>query len=110
MITRNDPCWCESGQKWKKCHYPDPGKTDAASLRQEYLKKYGILLKTPEQIEGIRRACRLAATILDKTCRMAREGITTNELNAYAHALHIEAGAIPAPLGYGTPPFPTSIC
>jgi preprotein translocase subunit SecA len=21
-ITRNDPCWCGSGKKWKKCHYP----------------------------------------------------------------------------------------
>ncbi len=21
-LGRNDPCWCGSGQKWKKCHYP----------------------------------------------------------------------------------------
>ncbi|MGB9637593.1 MAG: SEC-C metal-binding domain-containing protein, partial [Microgenomates group bacterium] len=26
-IGRNDPCWCGSGKKWKKCHYPDPGPT-----------------------------------------------------------------------------------
>jgi preprotein translocase subunit SecA len=26
-IGRNDPCWCKSGKKWKKCHYPDPGPT-----------------------------------------------------------------------------------
>ncbi len=24
-IGRNDPCWCQSGKKWKDCHYPDPG-------------------------------------------------------------------------------------
>jgi preprotein translocase subunit SecA len=24
-IGRNDPCWCGSGKKWKKCHYPDKG-------------------------------------------------------------------------------------
>jgi len=24
-IGRNDPCWCGSGKKWKKCHYPDSG-------------------------------------------------------------------------------------
>ncbi len=24
-IGRNDPCWCGSGKKWKKCHYPDEG-------------------------------------------------------------------------------------
>lgn len=22
-IGRNDPCWCESGKKYKKCHYPN---------------------------------------------------------------------------------------
>ncbi len=21
-LHRNDPCWCGSGKKWKKCHYP----------------------------------------------------------------------------------------
>jgi len=24
-IGRNDPCWCGSGKKWKKCHYPNSG-------------------------------------------------------------------------------------
>jgi len=24
-IGRNDPCWCGSGKKWKKCHYPQQG-------------------------------------------------------------------------------------
>jgi len=24
-IGRNDPCWCGSGKKWKKCHYPQVG-------------------------------------------------------------------------------------
>ncbi|MGI5827869.1 MAG: preprotein translocase subunit SecA [Patescibacteria group bacterium] len=24
-IGRNDPCWCGSGKKWKKCHYPQTG-------------------------------------------------------------------------------------
>ena len=22
-LGRNDPCWCDSGKKWKRCHYPD---------------------------------------------------------------------------------------
>ncbi|MBI2009702.1 MAG: preprotein translocase subunit SecA [Candidatus Chisholmbacteria bacterium] len=25
-IGRNDPCWCGSGKKWKRCHFPDKGK------------------------------------------------------------------------------------
>ena len=24
-VGRNDPCWCRSGKKWKKCHYPALG-------------------------------------------------------------------------------------
>ena len=24
-MSRNDQCWCGSGKKWKKCHYPDEG-------------------------------------------------------------------------------------
>lgn len=110
MTSRNDPCWCGSGQKWKKCHFPHLPSTKANRLAEEYRKKYGILIKLPEQILGIRKACQLSASILDKTCRMAKAGITTNELNAYAHKLHLQAGAIPAPLHYGSPPFPKSIC
>ncbi len=76
----------------------------------KYKKQFGILLKTPEQIEGIRRSCKLAASILEATCRMALAGVTTNQLNDFADQLHRKAGAIPAPLGYGEPPFPKSIC
>ncbi len=108
-ISRNDPCWCGSGKKWKKCHYPD--KIDPKNtLAKKYLDTYGIILKNPAQIEGIKRACKLAAEILDKTAKIANAGVTTNELDAYAHKLHKEANAIPAPLGYGEPPYPKSIC
>lgn len=24
-LSRNDPCWCGSGKKWKHCHYPELG-------------------------------------------------------------------------------------
>lgn len=109
MISRNDPCWCGSGLKWKKCHYPAEKKTRKLKA-ESYFKQWGIVLKTPEQITGIRKACQLAAFILDKTCKKASAGVTTNELDAFAHKLHIEAGASPAPLGYGTPPYPKSIC
>lgn len=111
MIGRNDPCWCGSGQKWKKCHFPElSNKMGLDKLAEKYYKQYKILLKTPEQIAGIRIACQLAAEILDKLCQMAKEGVTTNELDLYAQKLHQEAGAIAAPLGYGHPPFPKSIC
>jgi len=110
MIDRNDPCFCGSGKKWKKCHYPEKPPTSHLEMKERYAKKYGIILKTPEQIDKIRDACRLAATILDALCKEAKEGVTTNELDRLSQKLHLEAGAIPAPLGYGEPPFPKTIC
>jgi methionyl aminopeptidase len=110
MIERNDPCWCGSKQKWKKCHYPKVPPHDFATMTRDYKKRYGIILKTKEQIQGIRRACHLAATVLKKTCEMAKVGVTTNALNAFAEDLFKKAGAIGASLGYGEPPFPKSIC
>lgn len=108
MITRNDPCWCNSGKKWKKCHYPQQQKNlyDPTA----YKKNYNIILKTPEQIEGIRHACQITKNILDKLAAKASAGITTNELDQLSMQLHKEAQASPAPLGYGSPPFPKSIC
>lgn len=108
MIGRNDDCWCGSGKKWKKCHFPQEAKAD--TLKDFYQKKYNITLKTEAQIQGIRAACHLASSILEETCQRAREGVTTLELNDFANKLHQQAGAIPAPLNYGQPPFPKSIC
>ncbi len=106
---RNKSCWCGSGVKWKKCHYPKLPIIQHPQA-QEYFKKYGILLKTKEQIAGIRAACQLTAFVLEETCKQAVAGVTTNELDRFAHRLMIEAGASPAPLGYGSPPYPKSIC
>lgn len=83
---------------------------DFQTLHDYYFKNFRIILKNTHQIEGIKKACKLAAFILRKTCQMAQEGVTTNELNDYAHKLHLEYGAFPAPLNYGHPPFPKSIC
>ncbi len=112
MIGRNDECWCGSGRKWKKCHFPDqsPKGIVMNNTAEYYKKNFGILIKTPEQVNGIRRAGHLAAAILNELCKKAKAGVTTLELDELSKQLHKEAGAIPAPLGYGTPPFPKSIC
>lgn len=108
MITRNDPCWCGSGQKWKKCHYPK--LPTGPALAKQYLTTYGIVLKTPEQIAKIRHACQVTAKILDALCQHAKPGVTTLELDELSRELHKKANAIPAPLGYGSPPYPKTIC
>lgn len=113
-IGRNDPCWCGSGKKWKQCHYPETTNKHSNKRSDDpmesYYKQHQIIIKNEKQIEGIRMACHLAVRILDATCAMAKEGVTTLELNDFAHRLHLDAGAIPAPLHYGKPPFPKSIC
>mgnify|MGYP000282969044 CR=1 FL=1 len=112
MIGRNDACWCGSEKKWKKCHYPalSPTAFSQKELAQQYWKQHHILLKNEEQIKGIRASCKLAAFILDTVCNHAKIGTTTEELNQLAMELHKQAGAIAAPLNYGQPPFPKSIC
>lgn len=105
-MERNDPCWCGSGKKWKKCHYPRP----PTSQKEWYQERYNIHLKTQEEIEKISLACQVTVEILDILARHAKEGVTTQELDLLSRKLHQELGAIPAPLGYGSPPFPASIC
>lgn len=108
MISRNDLCFCGSGKKWKKCCFPK--ESIALSLKEQYLKQYGIIIKDNRQIEGIKKASKLAAFILDELVKKAQRGTTTQELDDLSRKLHKEAGAIPAPLGYGNPPYPKSIC
>ncbi len=97
-------------KKWKKCHYPEKPPQNPHDLAEIYLKKYGIILKTPEQISKIKAACQLAKTICLQLVSHAKKGITTNELNDLSDKLHQEAGAIPAAFHYGNPPFPKGIC
>ncbi len=108
MIQRNDPCWCGSSKKWKKCHYPR--LPSGEGLARQYLLDYGIVLKTPQQIEKIRTACKIAATILDEICKAAQKGVTTLALDELSRQLHKKYNATPAPLGYGSPPYPKTIC
>lgn len=32
-LGRNDPCWCGSGKKYKKCHYESDKKYFSRSLK-----------------------------------------------------------------------------
>ncbi|MGB0846292.1 MAG: type I methionyl aminopeptidase [Thiolinea sp.] len=70
-----------------------------------------IQLKTAEDIEKMRVAGRLAAEVLNMIGEHVKPGVTTNQLNQICHDYIVnEQGAIPAPLNYGSPPFPKSIC
>jgi methionyl aminopeptidase len=104
-IGRNDPCPCGSGKKYKQCCR---NKKKEISLKDTYKKQFNIILKTPGQIEGIRRAGRLLMQIMDGVEQMIRPGLKTEEINTFVHARTVEAGALPAPLNYRG--FPKSVC
>jgi len=74
----------------------------------------GIIIKTPEEIEAMRPACRLAAEVLDHVAPFVKPGVTTAELDRICHDLMVNVqGCIPAPLDYAPPgysPYPKSIC
>ena len=68
-----------------------------------------ITLKTPEDIEKMRIAGRLAAEVLEMIGPHVKPGVTTEELDRICHDYIVnEQKAIPAPLNYKG--FPKSIC
>lgn len=69
------------------------------------------IIKTPEEIEKMRIAGKLASEVLQMIGPYVKKGVTTDELNQICHDYIVEKQqGIPAPLHYGHPPFPKSIC
>jgi methionyl aminopeptidase len=106
ILGRNDPCWCGSGRKYKKCHLgadrvargPEPAPARRSAVR----------LKTAEEIEGIRQAGRLTRSILASLVERIVPGVTTGQIDTWVHHATVAAGARPASLDYKG--FPRSVC
>ena len=105
--NRNDPCWCGSGEKYKKCHLELEDKI--ANYR---LKGFKVpprkILKTKQQIEGIRESSKRNIELLDFIGNYAVAGVTTGELDRLIFEKTKEFGGIPAPLNYNG--YPKSSC
>ncbi|MBI5891420.1 MAG: type I methionyl aminopeptidase [Nitrosomonadales bacterium] len=73
-----------------------------------------ISIKTPQEIEKMRVAGRLAGEVLDYIAPFVQVGVTTDELDQRCHDYMVDVqGCIPAPLNYapnGHTPYPKSIC
>ena len=73
-----------------------------------------VTIKSPQEIEKMRVAGRLASEVLDFITLSVQAGITTNELDKLCHDYIVDVQqAIPAPLNYAPPghaPYPKSIC
>jgi methionyl aminopeptidase len=121
----NDPCWCGSGRKYKRCHRRTEGRVlqgvvsapravPAHIGRPPYAetgrpeRSDEARVKSADVIERMRHAGQVAAEILHLAGDAVRPGITTDEIDAYVHELHLERNAYPSPLNYNG--FPKSVC
>ena len=106
-LGRNDPCWCGSGRKYKTCHLAMDEQIESYALKGHIVPDHDII-KTPEQIEGIRQSSRINIAILDEITRQIHVGMSTEEIDKLVYDMTKEMGGIPAPLHYDG--FPKSVC
>lgn len=66
------------------------------------------LIKTPEQIEGIRRSGAVNTGVLDLVAKEIKAGMSTAEIDRLVYDYTVAHGAVPAPLNYEG--FPKSVC
>lgn len=107
MTGRNEPCWCGSGKKYKRCHMAIDQQEARKGIKKTTPKKPTII-KTAEEIEGMRKAGKFNGELLDFIKPFVKEGITTEALNNMIHKFTRDHGHIPATLGYHG--YPKSCC
>jgi methionyl aminopeptidase len=125
LLKSNDPCWCGSGRKYKRCHRATEGRVlpgRVSTMRDvpdhitptdyyrtgEPVRWDEPIVKSPDVIARMRVASRVAAEVLDVTGAAVAPGVTTEELDWIAHQAYIERGAYPSTLNYHG--YPKSIC
>ena len=106
-IGRNDPCWCGSGVKYKKCHLDFDSKITAYALKGFEVPDFDAI-RNIEELEGIRASAAINTAVLDHVAANIKVGMSTDDINTLVHDFTIAQGAIPAPLDYEG--FPKSVC
>lgn len=106
-MERNELCWCGSGKKYKKCHMQIDDKI-LLLASEGYIVPDRSMLKTPAQIEEIKKSAALNTAVLDHVAKHIHAGMSTAEIDKLVYDYTTEHGGIPAPLGYDG--FPKSVC
>ena len=121
----NEPCWCGSGRRYKRCHRASEGRvlpgvispmrTVPSHIARPSYADSGLVerwdeptVKSDDVIERMRHAGRVASEVLRLSGEFLRPGITTDEVDEYTHNLFIERGAYPSTLNYHG--YPKSLC
>ncbi|MCP4087435.1 MAG: type I methionyl aminopeptidase [Actinomycetia bacterium] len=128
-LKPNDPCWCGSGQKLKRCHriednrvrpglisnlrsvphsIPSPSYADGRAV----IRRPENRVKSADVLERMERTGQLAADILIAAGSAVKPGVTTDDIDELVHQMAIDNGSYPSPLMYGGPetPYPKSVC
>ena len=107
LPDRNDACWCGSGRIYKTCHLAFDQRIADARRAGDKVPTHRMI-KTPGQIEGIKKSAKINVAALDYVAEHIRAGISTEEINSWVHQVTVSMGGIPAPLNYEG--FPKSVC
>lgn len=106
-LGRNDACWCGSGKKYKKCHMEFDERLQRLAEQGENVPARA-LLKTPEDIEGIKRSAEVNVGVLDFVAEHIGAGVSTEQIDRWVYDYTVEHDAIPAPLDFEG--YPKSVC
>ena len=106
-IGRNDPCWCGCGRKYKQCHEAFDRKLESFAREGHIVPSHDII-KSPEQIAGIRESAKINMACLDAVAENIRPGMSTQEIDDIVVDVTRKMGGIAAPLNYDG--FPKSVC
>lgn len=104
---RNDPCWCGSGKKYKKCHIDFDEKIEEFEVAGHIVPSHEIL-KNAEQIEKIKESAKINIAVLDYVAEHIKAGISTAEIDKWVYDITTKMGGVPAPLNFEG--FPKSVC
>lgn len=104
---RNDPCWCGSGKKYKKCHIDFDEKIEEFEGAGHIVPSHEIL-KNAEQIKKIKESAKINIAVLDYVAEHIKAGISTAEIDKWVYDITTKMGGVPAPLNFEG--FPKSVC
>lgn len=106
-LGRNDSCWCNSGRKYKVCHMAFDEKIQQYALQGHIVPDHDMI-KTKEQLEGIKESSKINIAVLDYVAEHIRIGMSTEEIDRLVYEKTTQMGGIPATLGYDG--YPKSVC
>jgi len=124
-LKANDPCWCGSGRKFKRCHRDDAERLQPGAIspmrsvppeipRPDYaetgdpIRRRQPWVQPDDVIARMRVAGRAAAEVLELGAAAVAPGVTTDEIDAVVHQAYIDRGGYPSTLNYRH--YPKSLC